>query len=166
MIKSIFFLVLFSTFYSCNTEEQDATAGKNLEIEVIEVPETSMLDAARPDQDVREIFKVVQEMPKFGGCDTKECSNEALIAYIKDNIVYPESAKKEGIEGRALVQFVIEANGTVSSVNVVKTPDERLGLTAKNIVLSMNDLEEKWQPGKQRGKNVAVLMTLPFTFKI
>lgn len=162
MNYKMYFLFLTILVYSCNADDPTNDSVTNLEKEVAVVAE----DVAEADQNVREVFKVVEQMPRFGGCDTKECSNEALISYIRKNIEYPESARAEGIQGRAIVQFVVEKDGTVTGINVARTPAESLGLSAKKIVESMNDLKVKWQPGKQRGKDVAVMMTLPITFKI
>ncbi len=117
-------------------------------------------------QEVDEIFKVVEQVPLFGGCEDKACSDEKLIQYLYKNLKYPAIARENGVEGRVYIQFVVEKNGKVTDVKIVRDIDAGCGEAAKKVVEGMNDLAEAWKPGKQRGSPVRVLYTLPVTFKL
>lgn len=122
----------------------------------------------------RKIFKVVEQMPKFLGCaemegtetEKMDCSRDKLLNYIYENLVYPKEAKDNETEGQAILQFVVAKDGSIDEVNVVRDPGDGCGEAAKKMVLSMNDLPQKWTPGKQRGRAVNVLYTLPVKFKL
>ncbi len=118
------------------------------------------------ESDVEEIFKVVEQMPLFGGCKDKACSDRKLMAYIQKNITYPSMARENGIEGRVFVQFVVEPTGQVSSARILRDIGAGCGNAALEVIRNMNNLPEGWTPGKQRGKAVRVLYTLPATFTL
>ncbi len=124
---------------------------------------------------VDEIFKVVQEMPRFPGCEgnaemsseqKRNCSNEKLLEYLFANLTYPKLARENGVEGRVYIQFIVEKDSSVREVKVVRNIGAGCGEAAPDVVNGMNDLEEKWRPGYQRGVPVRVLYTLPVTFKL
>ena len=83
-----------------------------------------------------------------------------LIEYIAKNLRYPEIAAENGISGRVFVRFVVEPDGSVTNVEVVRGVDPALDAEAKRVVLS----SPKWAPGKQRGKPVRVSFTFPINF--
>ena len=101
-----------------------------------------------------EIFLVVENAPEFPG------GEDSLYAYIARNIVYPEAAKKEKIEGRVFVTFVIEKDGQVSSAKLLRDIGGGCGEEAIRVVKSM----PKWKPGTQRGKPVRVRYNIPLQF--
>ncbi len=121
-----------------------------------------------------EIFKVVEEMPKFAGCNKIEgsekekmdCSLERLSAYIIENLDYPDEARDNQTEGTAVVQFIVWNDGSIGEVYVVRDPGDRCGEALKDLVLTMSDLGIKWSPGLQRGRSVNVLYTLPVEFRL
>ncbi len=117
-------------------------------------------------QDVEEIFKVVEQMPLFGGCADKECSDKKLIEYLMKNLKYPAIARENGVEGRVFIQFVVERDGSVTDVKIARDIGAGCGEAAVKVVQDMNNLSQAWQPGKQRGSPVRVLYTLPVTFKL
>lgn len=119
-----------------------------------------------PEPEVDEIFKVVEQMPLFGGCSDKACSDEALIKYIQGNIKYPAIARENGVEGRVFIRFVVEKNGKVTDAKIVRDIGAGCGEAALKVINEMNSLPQGWTPGKQRGKAVRVLYTLPATFKL
>jgi periplasmic protein TonB len=96
----------------------------------------------------------VEIMPKFPG------GEEALYKFLRSNIKYPQIAREIGIAGRVYVQFVIETDGSVSQVKVVRGKDRTLDDEALRIV----GLMPKWSPGIQNGQKVRVKMTLPVNF--
>ena len=125
-----------------------------------------------PEPEVEEIFKVVEEMPRFPGCDTgtsaekKACADQKLLQYLYKNLKYPAIARENGVEGRVYIQFVVEKDGSVQDAKIVRDIGAGCGQAALKVVNDMNNLPQKWSPGKQRGKAVRVLYTLPVTFKL
>ncbi|MCK9179659.1 MAG: energy transducer TonB [Bacteroidales bacterium] len=103
-----------------------------------------------------EIFEVVEEMPEFPG------GPAAMMKYLNNNIRYPTIAQENGIEGRVIVQFVVNSDGTIVDANVVRSVDPFLDKEALRVINSM----PKWKPGKQRGKSVRVKYTLPVMFRL
>ena len=98
-----------------------------------------------------EIFVVVEDMPKLIGG----------LASIQEHITYPEMAKKAGVEGRVIVQFVVDEQGNVQTPQVIR------GLGAGLDEVALNAVKQaKFEPGKQRGQPVKVKMSLPVTFRL
>ena len=96
-----------------------------------------------------EIFQVVEDMPSFPGGNVSK--------WIAKNVKYPVLAMENGIQGKVFIQFVIERDGSITDVKVVRGVDASLDKEAVRVVQSM----PKWKPGKQRGKPVRVAYTLP-----
>lgn len=121
------------------------------------------------------VYKVVEKMPRFPGCelepgrndkDKEACAKNKMLKYVYSNLKYPEEAVNHKIEGMNAVQFVVNENGSVSDIAVVKDIGYGCGEESKRIIESMNEMEDKWKPGEQRGKPVKVLYTLIIRFKI
>jgi protein TonB len=89
-----------------------------------------------------------------------------MLEYIYNNLKYPDEAKIAGIEGRVVVQFIVERNGELTDVKAARDIGYGCGEEAMRIVNSMNTMDKKWTPGKQRGKPVRVQFTLPIQFKL
>ena len=102
------------------------------------------------------LFDVTDEMPKFPGGD------EALMKFMHESIKYPAEAEKAGKQGRVVVQFIVNADGSVVEPKVIRSVDSALDAEAIRVVKAM----PKWQPGKQWGHAVRVKFTLPVTFKL
>ena len=102
------------------------------------------------------VFVVVEKSPEFPG------GNDSLYAFIGRNIKYPEMAKKNKIEGRVFVTFVIEKDGQVSSAKILRDIGGGCGEEALRVVNSM----PKWKPGTQRGNPVRVQFNLPIMFQL
>lgn len=85
-----------------------------------------------------------------------------MVEYLKDNLKYPESAKKKGIEGKVYIQFVVEKDGSIADVKVMRGVCEELDAEAVRVIKAM----PKWKPGEQEGKPVRTTMMLPINFKI
>lgn len=114
-----------------------------------------------PKQEVKKevstkVFDVVEQMPSFPG------GNGALMAWLSKNINYPAAAAENGIQGRVIVAFVVEPNGSISNVKVVRSVDPSLDREAASVVSRM----PKWNPGKQNGQEVRVKYNVPVTFKL
>ena len=104
----------------------------------------------------QEIFQIVEEMPAYPGGEQK------LMEFIAKGIKYPQIARETGIQGRVFVGFVIEPDGSVSNVKVLRGIGGGCDEEAMRVVKSM----PKWKPGKQRGKAVRVSYMLPVNFKL
>ena len=125
-----------------------------------------------PKQDEM-IFQTVDEMPRFPGCEegqTKEekiaCSNQKLMEYLFANLRYPEEARKNNIEGKCIVRFVINTKGYLENIELIKNPGGGTGEETVRLVTSMNQMPERWVPGMNQGKKVNVSYTLPVFFKL
>lgn len=101
-------------------------------------------------------FDVVEQMPQFPG------GPAALVQFLSENIKYPEEAYKNGIQGRVIVTFVVNKDGSISDAKVVKSVDSQLDEEALRVAYSMPN----WIPGRQNGEPVNVKYTVPITFKL
>jgi len=102
------------------------------------------------------IFEVVEEQPEFPG------GMEALLKYLAKNINYPESAVDNGIQGKVMVRFVVERDGSVSAVETYKSVDPALDKEAERVVKTL----PKWKPGRQQGKAVRTRYIVPVVFRL
>ena len=138
----------------------------NVETETIEVSteenETEVVIAAPVEAPVEEeeeevVFVVVESMPEFPG------GQQALFKFLSENVKYPVIAQENGIQGRVICQFVVNRDGSIVDVEVVRSGgDASLDKEAVRVIKSM----PRWKPGKQRGKAVRVKYTLPVNFKL
>jgi len=141
------------------------------EVEEEEEPEVEEPVEEEPEE---EIFKVVEDMPRFPGCegkgmnkeDLKKCSDQKMLDFIYSNIKYPPVARENNIEGKVYIQFVVEKSGAIADIKVVKSPSGALDKESLRVVKKMNSMSEKWIPGRQRGKPVKVRYTLPIKFSL
>jgi protein TonB len=102
------------------------------------------------------VFDVVEQMPSFPG------GPSALMQYLSSNIKYPVVAEENGVQGRVVCTFVVEKDGSITDVRVVKSVDPSLDKEAVRVVKGM----PKWIPGKQNGSAVRVKYTVPVTFRL
>ena len=104
----------------------------------------------------QKVFDTVEQMPEYPG------GMQAMIAFLQTNMKYPEDASKQKVEGRVMVQFVVETDGSVSDVHVAKQVFPSLDAEAIRVVQAM----PKWTPGKEKGKVVRVKYNLPIVFRM
>ncbi len=102
------------------------------------------------------VFDVVEEMPSFPG------GAAALQAFLSSNTKYPVVAQENGVQGRVIVSFVVERDGSITDVRVVRSVDPSLDREASRVVRSM----PRWSPGKQNGSAVRVKYTVPVVFRL
>ena len=102
------------------------------------------------------LFDVVEEMPSFPGGDRK------LMEYLSENIRYPEECEEICVQGRVIVSFIVEKDGSISNVKVAKSLDPLLDKEAVRVVSGM----PKWIPGRQNGVAVRVRYIIPVTFRL
>ena len=104
----------------------------------------------------QKVFDTVEQMPEYPG------GMQAMIEFLQTNMKYPEDAAKQKVEGRVMVQFVVETDGSVSDVHVAKQVFPSLDAEAIRVVQAM----PKWMPGKDKGKVVRVKYNLPIVFRM
>jgi protein TonB len=108
------------------------------------------------EEEEEEIFVVVENQPEFPG------GQAAMMKFLSENIKYPVIAQENGIQGRVICNFVVERDGSITDVQVVRGVDPSLDKEAVRVIQSM----PKWKPGMQRGKPVRVRFTLPVVFRL
>lgn len=135
---------------SFDVKGNDETGGEVLKAkEVIAQPEP-------PKEEETKVFDVVEVMPTFPG------GQGALFEWLSKNIKYPVVAEENGVQGRVIVTFVVERNGSITDVQVAKSVDPSLDKEAVRVVKAM----PHWIPGKQNGSAVRVKFTVPVTFRL
>jgi len=108
------------------------------------------------DKQETEIFQIVEDQPDFPGGD------ESRMKFLQENIKYPQIANESGIEGRVILTFVVEKNGNITDIKVLKDIGGGCGEEAIRVAKIM----PKWKPGKQRGKAVRVQFNMPIMFQL
>lgn len=122
------------------------------------------------------IFDVVEQMPSFPEMEFTRTINfetgqvekyklsgfDAFKVWLSKNVHYPPVAEENGVQGTVLCSFIVECDGSISTVNLARGVDPSLNKEAVRVVKSM----PKWVPGKQNGKAVRVKYTVPITFKL
>ena len=154
LLSTLFFLTAFSCFSQITTQPTPPPPPPQI-----------------PNE---EVFKVVEEMPRFPGCEDqklekvelRECSQGEMLKYIYTNLDYPPSAKSNNVEGMAVVQFKVQKDGTLGKIRVVRDPGSGIGEAAADVIHKMNTDGIVWIPGKQRGGIVVVQYTLPVKFAL
>ena len=135
--------------------------GKNGVIEITSksaIAKSAAIDYAKeklaksPD----DVFVVVEEQPQFPG------GTQAMMKFLGENIIYPAEAHKNGIQGRVIVNFVVNKDGSLSDINIVRGQDPLLDAEAMRVISTMPN----WKPGMQRGEAVNVRYTLPIVFRL
>lgn len=122
-------------------------------IHVSKAVQPSSFDNKKGDD---EVFMVVEVQPEFPG------GMQALMQYLADNIKYPVEAQRNGTQGRVITNFVINKNGSITDINIVRGIDPLLDAEAIRVISNMPN----WKPGQQRGENVKVRYTLPVVYKL
>jgi len=144
--------------------------GDGAAIQVEGVTQPVAVHALPEAADGTEVFKVVEEMPRFPGCEDlggdvaekKRCADKKMLEFVYRNIKYPDQAQKQGIQGTAVVRFVVNKDGSISQPEIVRS----LGGGADQEVLRVLNAMPKWVPGKQRGETVRVQFMLPVRFML
>ena len=136
------------------TETIEINTEDDKDVEVVIAPP---VEAPVEEEEEEVIFMVVETMPEFPG------GQQALFKYLGENVKYPVIAQENGIQGRVICQFVVNKDGSIVDVVVVRSSGEpSLDKEALRVINSM----PKWKPGKQRGKPVRVKYTVPVNFRL
>ena len=130
--------------------EDNANMGVEIQDYVEQVEEEHVEEEAIP-------FQLVEKKPKFQGGDANEFSK-----WVNSKLVYPEIAKENGVQGRVVLQFTVNPDGSVSGVKVLRGVDASLDKEAVRVVSS----SPKWEPGRQRDRAVKVTYTFPVIFQL
>ena len=136
-------------------EMQSLEDDNNTIVEIVDLGADSG-PSEEEEAEANQIFTVVEQQPEFPGGEA------ALMQFIKKNLKYPAFAAENGIQGRVTLSFVVEKDGSVTDIQVMRSPAEELSKEAIRVVNAM----PKWKPGKQRGKPVRVKYVLPVTFRL
>ena len=139
-------------------EEIEEEIEVDLDVEVTEetVIEDVVFEEAPEEEEADEIFQFVEDQPAPQG------GMAAFYKYVNKNIKYPSQARRMGIEGKVYVTFVVDKDGTITDVKVLKG----IGAGCDEEAVRVLRGAPKWKPGKQRGRPVKVRMQLPITFKL
>ena len=156
----------FSTVENANAEPDgkvnefvaDGTiSGVEKNAQVVEVDYIHDVAQAPANDDPEKVFQVVEVQPEFPG------GQQEMMKYLQSNLKYPEAAKAAGAEGKAFVQFVVKADGSISDVQIMRSSgDASLDAEALRVVKAM----PKWKPAMNKGKAVNVKFVLPVVFKL
>ncbi len=139
-------------------KDQEGTKDRTIEAARVAVVEAAPVEVTEVvQQEVsQKIHEVVEQPPQFPG------GQAALLSWLSQNIHYPPVAEENDIYGRVVVSFVVESDGSISNVQVVRGVDPSLDKEAVRVTKAM----PKWLPGKQNGQAVRVKYNLPVTFKL
>ena len=138
---------------------QVETATQPVEVEAVPEAVEMNTEEQAPEEtepQSKKVYNSVEQMPEFPG------GAAGLMRYLQENIKYPPEAAKNNIEGRVIVQFIVEKTGEVGEVKVVRPISEELDAEAVRVVKTL----PKFEPGRQDGEAVAVWYTLPISFKL
>lgn len=120
-----------------------------------------------------EIYKVVEQMPRFPGCEDvpdaqerKQCAQQELLKFIYSNLSYPAEARQNKTQGTAVVTFVVEEDGSTSGFRIVRDLGDGCGEAALEVVNQMNEQGIIWTPGTRNGEPVRVQFNLPIKFRV
>ena len=122
--------------------------------EVLKIKEAVAQPEPKPE--TQKVFDVVEQMPSFPG------GPQALMQWLSENVRYPVVAQENGVQGRVVVSFVVERDGSITDVKVVRSVDPSLDKEAARVVKSM----PRWIPGKQNGQAVRVKYNVPVAFRL
>ena len=134
----------------------DVKGNDDVNGEVLKAKEVIAQPEPPKHEEESKVFEVVEQMPSFPG------GNGALLEYLATHVKYPVVAQENGVQGRVIVSFVVERDGSITDVRVVRSVDPSLDREAARVVSSM----PRWTPGKQNGSAVRVKYNVPVMFKL
>ena len=143
MNKTFYLMIGVSLFFSVSVKAQSW--------EIPELPNQEMQKSVDT-----KVYDVVEEMPSFPG------GQGALMAFLSSKVTYPAVAQKNGIQGRVIVSFIVEKDGTLSNIKVLRSVAPSLDAEAVRVVAAM----PRWKSGKQNGFPVRVKYTVPVIFRL
>ena len=141
-------------------KENEEELENELEVDDAETDQDEMMEM--PEEEFEEAFISVEKMPMLGDCKNEDCTQSEIMKFIARNFKYPEIAKANGVEGRVILEFVVEKNGKIGRVKILKGLDKHVDKAAIEVIEKLNDKKSpKFSPGRQIGKAVPVKYTVP-----
>lgn len=129
-----------------------------------------------PEPELKEVEPVLiaEVMPRFPGCEAMEgsdeakrsCADQQLSRFIYSNIRYPAQAREMEVEGTVVLTFVVEKDGAIKNIKLLRDPGAGLGKEALRVMRLVQQYPERWTPGKQRGRSVPVRFNMPINFRL
>ena len=156
LVKYALILPLAFTLITANSCMSNSKEPANADEETTAIDLETIDPIVETPKDDSEVFVVVEEQPLFPG------GNAAMMKFLGDNIKYPVEAQEKGLEGRVILNFVVEKDGALTDIQIVRGVDPLLDNEAARVIKSMPN----WEPGKQRGEVVRVRFTLPTVFRL
>lgn len=147
------FALLVAGNISCS---QDVSQTEDAKEEVVAPVSPEAKEAPADSTAKEEVFMVAEQMPEFPG------GMKEMLKFLQENVKYPENAMKNNVQGRVIVQFVVEKDGTPTEFKVLRSVDPDLDAEALRVMKAM----PKWKPGMQKGQVVRVKFTVPVSFKL
>jgi len=146
-----------------NIVDNDMEIEDELDIQTTEADQSTEVDydafgSEEEEEEEEQVFVVVENMPEFKGKGINEFRN-----YVQRNIEYPPIALENGIQGTVFIKFIVDKDGSISDITVLRGPDPSLNEEA---IRAVRNAPSDWEPGKQRGKPVRVSCTMPIMFKL
>ncbi|WP_337788722.1 M56 family metallopeptidase [Phocaeicola plebeius] len=147
------FALLVAGNISCS---QDASQTEDAKEEVVAPVSPEAKEAPADSTAKEEVFMVAEQMPEYPG------GMKEMLKFLQENVKYPENAMKNNVQGRVIVKFVVEKDGTPTEFKVLRSVDPDLDAEALRVMKAM----PKWKPGMQKGQVVRVKFTVPVSFKL
>lgn len=164
-------IVILLITFSCKESMNQTTDTESKKETTLKIHKSE--DTDYTDIDNKNVLIRAEEMPRFPGCednnDTKErskCAEQKLLQFIYTNLKYPAEAKLTGIQGQCVAKFIVNTEGKIQDIRILRDVGGGSGEAVRNVILSMNEMTERWIPGKNAGQNVNVVYTLPVKFAL
>ncbi len=140
----------------------------------VEVPEKPILAPPIDEDDGGTAVIFAEQMPRFPGCEdlagdkkaADKCATTELLKFLSSKLNYPALARENGVQGTVVIRFIVEKDGSLTEMEIVRDPGAGLGREALRVVNLMNQMEGKWTPGKQNARPVRVRFNLPVKFRL
>ena len=151
-----------------NEKEIEETLIESTETDQNEIVKVENIEVEEDFDDVDVPFAIIEEVPIFPGCEVvskseqKKCFQKMIFIHINKTVCYPEIGQEMGIQGKVYMRFVIEKDGSITNIEVLRSPDRNLEKEALRIINKL----PKMTPGKQRGRPVRVPFSIPIAFKL
>ena len=140
----------------CNSFGYDPNISSVIPSKTSSMSLQKVVDNTSSSKNSSKTFDVVDNMPSYPG------GRAAMMAFLSSNMNYPATAKENNVQGRVIIGFVVEKDGSISDAKVLRSVDPALDQEALRLVYSM----PKWKPGTMDGKPVRVRYSVPFTFRL
>ena len=153
IIKMAPLLALFLLTIACSTDEEPVAQIQHVEEKEAQTPKQAVIES----QEDTTVYTFAEQMPQFKGGEAE------MMEFLGENVKYPEEAQKAGVEGIVVANFVVEKDGTLSDIQIIK--DLGMG-TDEEVIRVIEKMSRQWVPGKQAGEPVRFRYTLPVRFTI